>query len=91
MNCRNFYEVGDGYRASTLYPVGSTWKITVDCPGVIAGEILTVISVNDGTNGDADDTVIETDNGCYTATESYDILLYFEYPDSSVKQASALR
>lgn len=60
----DFYEVGDGYRASRLYPVGSTWKVMIGCPGVIVGEILTIISVDDGTNGDADDTCIMTDNGC---------------------------
>lgn len=68
-----FYEVGDGYRASELFPVDSLWYVNADLPGVEYGEIVRVYSVDDGSNGEHDNTRVETSNGCYTALEALEL------------------
>jgi len=37
----DFYELGDGYKASELFPIGSKWRVLIDMPGVQRGEIVT--------------------------------------------------
>lgn len=55
----DFFEVGDGYRASELFRVGEQYRINV-----------TVTAVDDGSDqNDGDDTRVETDRGFFTATE----------------------
>lgn len=71
-----FFEIGDGYRASEIYSVGSQWRINTDFPGTPqVGDIATVLFVEDGTSDSLhDDTCIKTNTGCFTASEAEQFL-----------------
>lgn len=76
---KDFFEIGDAYRASDLYPVGDKYRTVVAFDSIPAGILGVIESVDDGSPGEFDDTEIKIafENGqcgSFTATEFDDCL-----------------
>lgn len=79
--CDNYFDVGDGDRASHVYVTGTKYAIAKDdSPGLHLGTVGDVVDVDNGSRGEEDDTCIallfdEGRRGSFTATEMSSLLL----------------
>lgn len=70
MNDFEFYPAEDGRRASESYRAGQRYVALCEVPGHLqVADECTILGVDDGTSGGADDTMIATDKGVFTISE----------------------